>query len=141
VRSDTLKGIPILTRQSSVTGFEPQISGSPYSLFSITYPNHPAAKTGRSYIPIQDPPTYYPFPVIPTIPIATPIPSLSRGYGSLLVKISYPDQLYQWIKSDFFATDMSLVMICDGIREGPYRYIMRTISWPASIILRQPPIQ
>ncbi len=108
VRSGPGMETPVLSHQSFVADAEPKISGSPYSLLSITYPYHPAAKNWSVTYPYPGPaPTYYPLPAIPTIPTATPIiPSSSRGYGSLLVKTSYPGQLYLWIKSDFFAQDV-----------------------------------
>jgi len=108
VRSGPGKETPVLSYRSFVADAEPQISGSPYSLLSITYPYHPAAKNWSVTYPYPGPaPTYYPLPVIPTIPTATPIiPLSSRGYGSLRVKTSYPDHLYLWIKSDFFARDV-----------------------------------
>jgi hypothetical protein len=108
VRSGPGKETLVLSYRSFMADTEPQTSGSPYSLLSITYPYHPAAKNWSVTYPYPGPvPTYNPLPVIPTIPTATPIiPSSSRGYGSLEVKTGYPDQLYLWIKSDFFALDV-----------------------------------
>jgi hypothetical protein len=108
VRSGTGMETQVLYQGSFIAGVEPQVSGSPYSLLSITYPYHPAAKNWSVTYPYPGPaPTYYPLPVIPTIPTATPIiPSSSRGYGSLQVKTNYEGQLYLWIKSDFFVRDV-----------------------------------
>jgi hypothetical protein len=108
IRSDTVTEPSLSIQQSKNTGTGSQISGSSLSLLSITYPYRPAAKNWSVTYPYPGPaPTYYPLPVIPTIPTATPvIPSSSRGYGSLEVKTTYPDQLYLWIKSDFFALDV-----------------------------------
>lgn len=108
IRSDTVAGPALPIQQSQNTGTVSQISGSPLSLLSITYPYPRTEKNWTITYPYPGPaPTYYPLPVIPTIPTATPIvPSSSRGYGSLQVSTTYPDQLYLWIKSDFFALDV-----------------------------------
>jgi hypothetical protein len=108
VRSTTATENSVISQRSFVADVEPGVSGSPYSLLSITYPYPRTGKNWTITYPYPGPaPTYYPLPVIPTIPTATPIiPSSSRGYGSLQVKTSYQGQLYLWIKSDFFARDV-----------------------------------
>ena len=108
VRTTTATENSVISQRSFVADIEQGVTGSPYSLLSITYPYQRPEKNWTITYPYPGPaPTYYPLPVIPTIPTATPIvPSSSRGYGSLQVSTTYPDQLYLWIKSDFFALDV-----------------------------------
>jgi hypothetical protein len=108
VRSTTATEKSLSSQRPFVIDIEQRVTGSPYSLLSIMYPYPRTGKNWTITYPYPGPaPTYYPLPVIPTIPTATPvIPSSSRGYGSLEVKTTYPDQLYLWIKSDFFALDV-----------------------------------